>query len=101
MNSCLIPRWGGTLDHRAERDALWAKFFTAAPARQRRSVARLRGRAIHIWVHVGRKCSSSSLTKSRREHTVAASAGLRTESMSKTATAILAPALVLAASWVQ
>ena len=38
--NCLIPRCGGTLDHHAARDALWAKFFTAAPARPRRSVAR-------------------------------------------------------------
>jgi len=36
---CLIPRCGGTIDHHAARDALWAKFSTAAPARRRRSVA--------------------------------------------------------------
>ena len=28
---CLIPRCGGTVDHHAARDALWARFFTAAP----------------------------------------------------------------------
>ena len=36
---CLIPRCVGTVDHHAARDALWAKFSTAAPARRRRSVA--------------------------------------------------------------
>ncbi len=35
----LIPRCGGTFDHHAARDALWARFSTAAPQRQRQSVA--------------------------------------------------------------
>jgi len=39
-DACTVPRCGGTLDHHAARDALWARFFTAAPARRRRSVAR-------------------------------------------------------------
>jgi hypothetical protein len=33
-SKCLIPRCGGTLDHHAARDALWARFFTEAPARR-------------------------------------------------------------------
>ena len=37
---CTVPGCGGTMDHHAARDALWAKFSTAAPARQRLSVAR-------------------------------------------------------------
>jgi transposase len=37
---CLIPRCDGTSDHHAARDALWARFFTEAPLRLRRSVAR-------------------------------------------------------------
>ena len=36
--ACSIPR-GGPVDHHAARDALWAKFSTAAPARRRQSVA--------------------------------------------------------------
>ena len=39
-STCLIPECDGTLDHHAARDALWAKFYTEAPARLRRSVAR-------------------------------------------------------------
>src|SRR5688572_16346538 len=30
---CLIPQCDGTYDHHAERDALWARFFTEAPPR--------------------------------------------------------------------
>jgi hypothetical protein len=37
---CLISGCGGTLDRHAARDAPWARFFTAAPARRRRFVAR-------------------------------------------------------------
>ena len=37
---CLIPGCGGTVDHDAAREALWARFFTEAPARQRQSFAR-------------------------------------------------------------
>src|SRR4051794_11162338 len=37
---CLIPRCGDTYDHHAARDALWVRFFTEAPQRRRRSVAR-------------------------------------------------------------
>src|SRR3954469_7394891 len=36
----LIPRCDGTSHHHAARDALWARFFTEAPPRLRRSVAR-------------------------------------------------------------
>jgi transposase len=32
----LFPRCSGTVDHHAARDALWAKFSTAAPARRER-----------------------------------------------------------------
>src|ERR671913_2315160 len=39
-SKCLIPQCDGTYDHHAERDALWARFFTEAPQRLRRSVAR-------------------------------------------------------------
>ncbi|GAB0114940.1 hypothetical protein AcidC75_24640 [Acidisoma sp. C75] len=37
--SCMVPGCGGTHFHHALRDDLWARFFTEAPARQRRSVA--------------------------------------------------------------
>jgi hypothetical protein len=37
---CLIPGFDGAVFSQAWRDALWAKFFTAAPPRQRRSVER-------------------------------------------------------------
>ena len=37
---CLIPDFDGALFSSAWRDALWAKFFMAAPRRQRRSVER-------------------------------------------------------------
>jgi len=36
--SCLIPCFDGAILSPAWRDALWAKFYTAAPRRQRRSV---------------------------------------------------------------
>ncbi len=35
---CLIPGFDGAVFSQAWRDALWARFFTAAPPRQRRSV---------------------------------------------------------------
>jgi urease gamma subunit len=35
----LIPGFDGAVFSAAWKDALWAKFFTGAPARQRRSVA--------------------------------------------------------------
>jgi hypothetical protein len=37
---CLIPRFDGAVFSSVWRDSLWARFFTGAPARQRRSVAR-------------------------------------------------------------
>ena len=37
---CLIPGFDGAFFSPAWRDALWARFFTAAPQRQRRSVER-------------------------------------------------------------
>jgi HTH-like domain len=37
---CLVPGFDGALFSPAWRDALWARFFTAAPPRQRRSVER-------------------------------------------------------------
>jgi hypothetical protein len=46
----LIPRCSGSVDYHAARDALWARFFTEAPARQRRSVAR--------YSYVKRACDS-------------------------------------------
>jgi hypothetical protein len=36
----LIPRFDGALFSREWKDALWARFSTAAPQRQRRSVER-------------------------------------------------------------
>ena len=33
---CLMPRCGDRFDHHAARDALWARFFTEAPARRKR-----------------------------------------------------------------
>src|SRR5262249_16777644 len=39
-SKCLIPGFDGALFSPAWRDALWAKFFTAAPRRQRQSVER-------------------------------------------------------------
>jgi hypothetical protein len=38
--SCLVPDFDGAFFSPEWRDALWAKFFTGAPARQRRCVAR-------------------------------------------------------------
>ena len=40
MPRCLIPGFDGALFSPRWREALWAKFFTAAPQRQRRSVER-------------------------------------------------------------
>ena len=37
---CLVPAFDGTLFSAEWKDALWAKYFTEAPARQRRSVER-------------------------------------------------------------
>jgi|GEM_PF-6403620 len=37
---CLIPEFDGAIFSRAWKDALWAKFFTAAPRQQRRFVER-------------------------------------------------------------
>jgi hypothetical protein len=37
---CLIPGFDGAVFSREWKDALWAKFCTAAPARRRQSVAR-------------------------------------------------------------
>src|SRR5215211_8583102 len=37
---CLVPGFDGAFFSPEWRDALWAKFFTGAPARQRRCVAR-------------------------------------------------------------
>jgi hypothetical protein len=37
---CTVLRCGGTVDHHAAREALWARFSTAAPRRRRRFVAR-------------------------------------------------------------
>jgi putative oxidoreductase len=39
----LVPQSVGTTNHHLFREALWAKFFTGAPARQRRSVERYSG----------------------------------------------------------
>jgi hypothetical protein len=36
--SCLIPAFDGALFSIEWKEALWARFFTAAPQRQRRSV---------------------------------------------------------------
>jgi hypothetical protein len=35
---CLVPEFDGALSMQEWKDALWAKFFTGAPARQRQSV---------------------------------------------------------------
>src|SRR5580704_8448441 len=40
MLRCLIPGFDGALFSPAWREALWARFFMAAPRRQRRSVER-------------------------------------------------------------
>jgi len=37
---CLIPEFDGAISTPEWKDALWAKFFTAAPRRRRRSVER-------------------------------------------------------------
>ena len=41
--TCLIPQRGGTIDHHAWREELWAKVYTAAPRRLRQSVERYSG----------------------------------------------------------
>jgi uncharacterized tellurite resistance protein B-like protein len=38
FTSCLIPDFDGAFLSQESRDALWHKFYTAAPQRQRRSV---------------------------------------------------------------
>src|SRR3984957_8825501 len=38
--SCLVPSFDGAFLSRDSKDALWAKFYTGAPRRQRRSVER-------------------------------------------------------------
>ena len=40
---CLVPESDGTEIRRPFREALWAKFYTGAPARQRRSVEQYSG----------------------------------------------------------
>jgi hypothetical protein len=40
MPRCLIPRFDGALFSSDWKEALWARFFIAAPRRQRRSVER-------------------------------------------------------------
>jgi hypothetical protein len=37
---CLVPPFDGAYFSEREKEALWDRFFTAAPARQRRSVER-------------------------------------------------------------
>src|ERR1700722_8102960 len=37
---CLVPSFDGAFLSRDSKDALWAKFYTGAPRRQRRSVER-------------------------------------------------------------
>src|SRR5690606_32021463 len=37
---CLVPDFDGALSMRQWKDALWDRYFTAAPARQRRCVER-------------------------------------------------------------
>ena len=36
--NCLVPEIGGALFSQVWKDALWDRYFTGAPARQRRSV---------------------------------------------------------------
>jgi hypothetical protein len=43
LNRCLVPRCGDTIDHHDWREQLWARFYTGAPARLRRSVERYSG----------------------------------------------------------
>ena len=40
---CLVPRCGVTHEHHEARQALWDRFYTAAPARRTRSVERYSG----------------------------------------------------------
>jgi len=40
---CLVPESSDTSNHHLFREALWAKFYTGAPARQRQSVERYSG----------------------------------------------------------
>jgi hypothetical protein len=40
---CLVPRSGDTFNHHVWREGLWARFYTAAPARRRWSVERYSG----------------------------------------------------------
>jgi hypothetical protein len=40
---CLVPRSGDTGDHHSWREELWARFYTGAPVRLRRSVERYSG----------------------------------------------------------
>ena len=37
---CLVPAFGGAFLSSDSKDALWARFYTGAPQRQRRSVER-------------------------------------------------------------
>ncbi|MGK2910577.1 MAG: hypothetical protein ACSLE1_12370 [Sphingobium sp.] len=38
--TCLVPAFDGALFSQEWKDALWARFYTGAPVRQRRSVER-------------------------------------------------------------
>ena len=40
MSRCLVPAFDGVLFSHQWKDALWDKYFTGAPARQRRCVGR-------------------------------------------------------------
>ena len=40
---CSVPESSDTSNHHLFREALWAKYYTGAPARQRRSVERYSG----------------------------------------------------------
>src|SRR5205085_6693872 len=57
---CLVPGFDGALFSPAWRDALWAKFFMAAPLRQR-TVAKWRKRSFVADLPTGPKQPSSTV----------------------------------------